>query len=69
MARCPDCDSVEIFSIPERGDGNCSVCHGDGHGTFMDRLAEGIGGSKSCFNCGASGKCPTCGGSGVVADD
>ena len=50
MARCPDCDSVEIFSIPERGDGNCSVCHGDGHGTFMDRLAEGIGGSKSCFN-------------------
>ena len=66
MARCPNCDSVEIFSIPERGDGKCSVCHGDGHGTMFDRLAEGFGASKSCYNCDATGVCPTCGGTGEV---
>ena len=67
MARCYACDSIRIGE--DRGDGNCSVCHGDGHGTLFDRLAEGFGANASCYNCGGSGDCPNCGGTGEVDDD
>lgn len=65
--KCPDCDGAMLFD-PGVGNGNCSVCHGDGSDpTVIGQLAEGLGGSPtSCFNCGGSGACPTCGGSGIL---
>ncbi|OGW16693.1 MAG: hypothetical protein A3G93_14220 [Nitrospinae bacterium RIFCSPLOWO2_12_FULL_45_22] len=40
--KCPDGDSVATLSIPERGDGVCSVCHGGGVGGFLDELVDGL---------------------------
>jgi len=68
--KCSDCDSVAILSIPERGDGVCSVCHGGGVGDVFDEMADGLNpfgkGHIKCYNCGGSRKCPTCGGTGEV---
>ena len=68
MAQCPDCDSIKVAPGINEGDGKCSVCHGDGHGTILDRFAENFGAEKSCYNCDGTGDCPTCGGTGEVED-
>ena len=68
MAKCPDCDRIEIFSIPSAGNGKCSHCHGDGK-SLLSGLNEGIMGEPlDCNSCNGSGDCQTCGGSGIVDD-
>jgi DnaJ-class molecular chaperone len=67
MARCQDCDGVEIMSVPPRGDGRCAECHGTGEGGLLDSMAEMIGGEESeCSVCHGTGQCQTCGGTGEV---
>ena len=69
MAQCPDCDGVKI-SIPNEGDGKCSVCHGLGGGGLLDEVADALAETHTeCWACHDSGDCQTCGGSGVVEDD
>lgn len=66
MARCDDCDSVEVGSFGQRGNGKCSRCHGDGK-SLLSGLNEKIFDTElECNNCGGSGECPTCGGTGEV---
>lgn len=68
MAQCPECDSVAVFSIPTRGNGKCSRCHGDGK-KLLSGLNEAIFDTPlECENCGGSGECPTCGGTGEIDD-
>lgn len=66
MARCPDCDSVEVISIPERGNGVCSRCHGDGKRLLSGLNEKMFDTPLECTNCDGSGRCPTCGGTGEV---
>ena len=66
MGKCPDCDSIEILSVPERGDGVCSRCHGDGK-KLLSGLNERITGVPlECDDCNGSGQCQTCGGTGEI---
>lgn len=69
MARCPDCDRVAILSYPERGNGKCSHCNGDGK-SISSGLNEAIFDTPLyCWCCGGSGDCQTCGGTGTVDSD
>jgi hypothetical protein len=68
MARCPDCDGIEIFSIPEKGNGICSRCHGDGK-KLSSKLNEAFFDVPLfCDNCNGSCKCPKCSGTGEIGD-
>lgn len=60
MAVCPDCDDREITLnlYLEKGDGKCSVCHGEGYIVGVIVI--------ECTNCEGSGQCPTCEGIGEV---
>lgn len=63
MIKCPDCNSVVILSIPERGDGKCRHCYGRGW------VAIPILGEKApCPFCHGSAQCKRCGGGGRVQD-
>jgi hypothetical protein len=64
--RCPDCESLVVTSIPERGNGKCSNCHGRG---TTNTIANDISGSGTkCPKCNGTGACQTCNGSGEAAD-
>jgi len=68
--QCPDCDSVKVSIFVNEGNGQCSVCHGDGLGSVMNQISDGINPftdeKTPCWKCNGSGQCQTCGGSGVV---
>lgn len=68
--RCPDCDDIKI--LEDRGDGVCSVCHGNGVGGFLDEVVDSTNpfgrGHIKCSNCEGSGQCPRCGGTGKISN-
>ena len=53
MMICPDCDSVDYFSIPSVGNGKCATCHGR---------------SCKCVACNGTELCQLCGGQGQIAE-
>lgn len=69
--RCPDCDAVAVLPIySDRGNGQCSECHGTGEGGIFEDVADSLNPLYSvkseCDKCHGSGICRTCGGSGVI---
>lgn len=66
MAQCPDCDNIVILSFPERGNGECSRCHGTGEVWALDTPLTGN--NDPCHECDGSGVCVTCSGSGEIED-
>jgi TonB family protein len=67
MAECPDCDNIVILAMPERGNGECSRCHGTGE--IWEPSTTFTGEEVECFVCRGTAVCQTCSGSGQVADD
>jgi hypothetical protein len=61
---CPDCDSVVVLAVPDRGNGKCRSCHGIG--TAHDLGSTFTGQRSPCSHCKGSTKCQTCGGSGTI---
>ncbi len=58
MAKCPDCFSIKIALGEEEGDGKCDRCYGEGTGTFLETLADGITGERTpCSKCYGTGQC------------
>lgn len=69
MTRCPDCDSIKMFSAESEGDGKCSVCHGLGYAGFLEMFFEPVSGRlEECDRCRGTGRCQTCAGLGVVEE-
>ena len=71
MARCPDCDGIEIAPGLDLGNRKCNWCHGTGE-SVMGAIASAVVPIDSereaakCTHCDGTGKCPTCDASGEV---
>ena len=70
MAKCPDCDSVEINIFIDKGNGKCSECHGTGLGGALDQFVSSVVNERSvCEYCNGTKQCQTCGGTGLIDND
>lgn len=67
MARCTECDRVEINIFIDKGNGKCKECHGTGLGDALDQFISSVVHENSaCYYCNGTGQCQNCGGTGEV---
>jgi len=65
--RCPDCLGLDYFAIPERGNGICKHCQGEGQIPELVDMFTALVDADSihiCPECSGTKQCQTCGGTG-----